>query len=181
MTLTGHISPNSACTNRYWKAYLATGGSGRSMPEHAAAMAHRVELEVAEGDLLHLAIGRVVFDPVLVAPEAVARVQHRRMLVGDRAPARPAGRRRARPAARNAAPAPRATRGEIEPEQIAQTPIDRIEIHAGAIRSHVPRRIVCRLGRDDIAARAIAWPCIGVPPRVCLDALRRGFLSRPPL
>ena len=32
VTLIGHISPNSPCTNRYWKAYFATGGSGRSMP-----------------------------------------------------------------------------------------------------------------------------------------------------
>ena len=45
-------------------------------------MAHGVELEIAECDLLHLAIGRMIVDPVLVATEPVARVQHRRMLVG---------------------------------------------------------------------------------------------------
>ena len=46
-------------------------------------MAHGVELEVAEGDPLHLAIGRMILDPVLVAAEPVARMQHRRMPVGD--------------------------------------------------------------------------------------------------
>ena len=32
MTLIGHISPNSACTNRYCSAYLATAGSGWLAP-----------------------------------------------------------------------------------------------------------------------------------------------------
>ena len=45
-------------------------------------MAHGVELEVAERDLLHLAVGGMVVDPVLVAAETVAGLQHRRMLVG---------------------------------------------------------------------------------------------------
>ena len=36
VTLIGHISPNSACTNRYCSAYLATAGSGRSMPSTPA-------------------------------------------------------------------------------------------------------------------------------------------------
>ena len=46
-------------------------------------MAHGVELEVAEGDRLHLAVAGVVLDPVLVAPEAVAGVQDGAVLVGD--------------------------------------------------------------------------------------------------
>ena len=36
VTLIGHIMPNSPCTNRYWKAYLATGGSGASRPSAPA-------------------------------------------------------------------------------------------------------------------------------------------------
>ena len=56
---------------------------GRIQAEHAGAVAHGVELEVAERDLLHLAIGGMVLDPVLVAPRTVARVQHRPVLVGD--------------------------------------------------------------------------------------------------
>jgi hypothetical protein len=51
--------------------------------ERAAAVAHGVELKIAEGDLFHLAIGAVVIDKVFVAAKAVARVQNRRMLVGD--------------------------------------------------------------------------------------------------
>ena len=46
-------------------------------------MAHGVELEIAEGDVFHLAISAVIVDPVLVAAEPVARMEHRRMLVGD--------------------------------------------------------------------------------------------------
>ena len=39
--------------------------------------------ELLEGDLFHLAVGRVIVDPVLVAAEAVARVEDRWVLVGD--------------------------------------------------------------------------------------------------
>ena len=66
--------------------------------EHAAAMAHGVELEVAERDPLHLAIGRVILDPVLVAPLAIAGVEHRRVLVGDGGKlVEPPARKRAQP------------------------------------------------------------------------------------
>ena len=44
-------------------------------------MAHRMQSEFAERDPLHLAIGRMIFDPILVAAEAVARMKHRGMLV----------------------------------------------------------------------------------------------------
>ena len=82
-TLTGHIRPNSACTNRYWKPYFAIGGIDVGPSEHAGAMAHRMQSEFAERDPLHLAIGRMILDPILVAAEAIARMKHRRMLVGD--------------------------------------------------------------------------------------------------
>ena len=36
VTLIGHISPNSACTNRYCSAYLATAGNGLFMPSAPA-------------------------------------------------------------------------------------------------------------------------------------------------
>jgi len=45
-------------------------------------MAHGVELEVAECDRLYLSIARVVLDPVLVAPEPVARMQNGAVAVG---------------------------------------------------------------------------------------------------
>ena len=67
-------------------------------------MTHRMKAEFAEGDLLHLAIGGMVLDPVLVATEAIARMQHRRMLVGNSPPIRRVFRLRVRRADRNAAP-----------------------------------------------------------------------------
>ena len=42
-------------------------GVAVSHAQHAGAMAHGVHTEFVERDLLHLAIGRVVVDPVLVA------------------------------------------------------------------------------------------------------------------
>ena len=44
-------------------------------------MAHRVNLKVLEPNLFHLVIGRMVFDTVEVAAEAVALLQHWRVLV----------------------------------------------------------------------------------------------------
>jgi hypothetical protein len=46
-------------------------------------MRHRVDAELAVGDALQLAIGRVIFDPLPVAAEAVAMMQHRRVPVGE--------------------------------------------------------------------------------------------------
>ena len=45
-------------------------------------MAHRVQAQFAERDPLHFAVGRMILDPILVAAEAVARMEHRGMLVG---------------------------------------------------------------------------------------------------
>jgi hypothetical protein len=41
-----------------------------------------VDAEFAKANALHFAIGRVIFDPVLVAAKAIAMVQDRRALVG---------------------------------------------------------------------------------------------------
>ena len=115
--------------------------------ERAGAMAHGVELEIAEGDLLHLAIGGVIVDPVFVAAETVARVQHRRMLVGD-------PRQLVEPAACECAEAiemrleaREIIRREIMREQVAQAAVDGVEILSGAI------------GRDVIGAAARARRC----------------------
>ena len=40
-----------------------------------------MDAEIAEADPLHLPVGGVEFDPVLVAPESVARMQHGSMPV----------------------------------------------------------------------------------------------------
>ena len=46
-------------------------------------MHHGVHAQLAERERLHLAVGRVVLDPVAIAPETVARVEQRRIAVGD--------------------------------------------------------------------------------------------------
>ena len=46
-------------------------------------MAHGVELEIAEGDLLHLAVGGMVLDRVFVAAEPVARLEYGWIAIGD--------------------------------------------------------------------------------------------------
>jgi hypothetical protein len=46
-------------------------------------MRHHVELEVAECDLLHLAIRGMILDPVKVTAEPVSGMQHRRVPVGN--------------------------------------------------------------------------------------------------
>ena len=101
--------------------------------EHAAAMAHGVELEIRECNLLHLAVGRVVLDPVLVAALAIARMQHRRMLVGDR--------RKLVETPTGQSPQPLELRREagarigveIHRQQLAQARIDAEEIHPAAV------------------------------------------------
>ncbi len=51
--------------------------------EGAGLVGHAVEREVLVGHALHFLVGGMVLDPVLVAAEAVAVVQHRRVAVGD--------------------------------------------------------------------------------------------------
>ena len=105
--------------------------------ERAGAMAHGVKLEIAERDVLHLAVGRVVVDPVLVAAETVARVQHRRMLVGDPGEfVEPAAGQRAETIEVRLKPA-KIIRFQIKLQQIAQAAIDGVEILPGAIRRDV--------------------------------------------
>ena len=58
-------------------------GRAVTREKHAAAMRHRMELEFLERDLLHLAIRRMVFDPVLIPAKPIASVQNGRMTVRD--------------------------------------------------------------------------------------------------
>jgi len=108
-------------------------GSGAVEAECPGPMAHGVELEVAEGDLLHLAVGGVILDPVLVAAQTVAGVQHRRIAVGE------AGEL-VEPATREPADARQMGREvgvcrrlEIEADEIAQAAVRLPEVEAGAI------------------------------------------------
>jgi len=81
----------------------------------------------------------MVIDPVLVAAEAVARMQHRRMLVGDPCElVEPAARKGAEPIEMRLQP-PEIVRFQIKRQQVAQAPIDGVEILARAIR----RDVIC--------------------------------------
>ena len=96
--------------------------------ERTGAMAHDVEAEIAEGDALHLTIGRVIVDPVLVAPEAVARMQHRRMLIGDaRKLVEPMAREMTEPVEMRFQCLKIMT-WQVNRQQVAQTPVDGVEV-----------------------------------------------------
>ena len=47
-------------------------------------MAHRVHAELAERDPLHLVVCGMVLDPILVAPEPIARMELRGISIRDR-------------------------------------------------------------------------------------------------
>ena len=117
--------------------------------ERAAAMAHGMKLEIGEGDALHLAIGRMVVDPVLVAAEPIPGIEHRRMLVGDPGEfIEPPARQFAEPIEMRFQP-PKILRLQIKPEQIAQAAIDRIEILSRAVRRDVKRTAALGAGFDE--------------------------------
>ena len=121
-------------------------------------MAHGVKLEIAEGDLLHLAIGGVIVDPVLVAAETVARVQHRRMLVGDpRQLVEPAAGQCAEPVEMRLEPR-EIVRRQIKREQIAQAAVDGVEILSRTI------------GRDVIGAATRMAAAFAIPDGFVVSA-----------
>jgi len=111
-------------------------GNSRQRTVHAkraGAMAHEVEPEIAEGDIFHLAVGGVIVDPVLVASEAVARMKHRRMLVGDaRELVEPAAGKLAHPIEMRFQLRKIMT-CQIKRQQVAQAPVDRIEVLSRAV------------------------------------------------
>ena len=112
-------------------------GDGRqwlARPKRAAAMTHGVKLKVAEGNALHFAIGGVIVDPVLVAAEPVACVQHRRVLVGGSGElVQPATGELAEAIEVRVEP-PKIIRLKVDLQQIAQPAIGRIEVLSRAIR-----------------------------------------------
>ncbi len=62
---------------------LCHHGIGLRPAHDALAQRHRVNAEFAEGGALQFAIGRMILDPLRVAPETVALVQHRHVAVGE--------------------------------------------------------------------------------------------------
>jgi hypothetical protein len=118
--------------------------------ENALAMRHRMNAELTERGAFELTIRRVVLDPLRVAAETIALMQHRDVTVSQprRVVQRPAGQR----------PEPIKMRRDVleefcrqmNPQQIGQRRIGAVEVHAG------------RIGRDQVRC---GW-------------LRRGWLKR---
>ncbi len=105
----------------------------------------------------------MVVDPVLVAAEAVARLQHRRMLVGHhRQLVEPAAGQRAQPLEMRRHLLAQAGL-HVEPHQVLELPVDRIEILAvrvggdvvGAVR-HV--EVMSGMSSSVSSCRSIASP-----------------------
>ena len=107
-------------------------------------MRHRMQPEFAEPNPLHLAIRRMELDPILVAPKTIARMKHRRMLVGNfRQLIKPSSSKLSKTIKmrlhRSAQP-----RLHVKIEQVAQPAVDAIEVHPAAI------------GRDEFGGSSIA-------------------------
>ena len=109
--------------------------------EHACAMAHRVHAEFLVGDLLHLAIGGVVVDPVLVTAEAVARLQHRDVAVSDHRQLVEAAAGQRAQAFEMRCHLLAQARLHVEPHQVLELPVDRIEVLAMNIGRDVVRAV----------------------------------------
>ena len=120
--------------------YFTSGWAGAAMPSTPARWLMACMPKSLERDLLHLAIGRVVVDPVLVAAEAVARMQHRRMLVGDlRQLVEPAAGERAQPIEMRRHVREQ-RRLHVERQQVLELPVDGIEILPVDVGRDVVRR-----------------------------------------
>ena len=92
-----------------------------------------MDAELAERGVLQLAIGRVIFDPLHIAAELVALVQHRRMAVGEpRAFVEMAAGKRAEPVEMRLDVAKQSVR-QMEPQQIRERRIGAVEIHARGV------------------------------------------------
>ena len=142
-------------------------------------MAHRVHAEFLEGDLLHLAIGGVVVDPVLVAAEAVARLQHRRMLVGHhRQLVEPAAGQRAQPLEMRRHLLAQAGL-HVEPHQVLELAVDRIEVLAVGVGRDVVRAVrhMSHVGHVFLrlaSCRLHRQPCVSTRVHIGRHGLGRG-------
>lgn len=122
-------------------------------PAHdALADRERVNAELAERGVLQLAIGRVVFDPLHVAAELIALVQHRRVPVGEpRAFVEPAAGQFTQPIEMRFDVTEQRLR-QMNAQQIGQRRIGAVEIHAccvGGQQAGLPGRdmVLLRCGR----------------------------------
>ena len=93
-----------------------------------------MDAEFAERGALQFAIGRMILDPLRVAAEAVALMQHRHMPVGQpRAFVEMAAGERAQPIEMRLDMAKQRI-GQMDAKQIGQRRIGAVEIHARRVR-----------------------------------------------
>ncbi len=110
--------------------------------QNALAQRHRVNAELAEGGALQLAIGRMIFDPLRVAAEAVALMQHRHVPVGEpRAFVEMTAGERAQPIEMRLDMAEQRVR-QMDAQQIRQRGIGPVEIHSRGV-GREQSRLVC--------------------------------------
>ena len=102
--------------------------------QHAAAMAHGVDAESPEGDLLHRAIGRMMLDPLLVAAIAVARMQDGGMTLGHLGEIVQLRARQRAQLGEMRREVVDQRRGHVEWQQFAQAPVDVVVVQAAAGR-----------------------------------------------
>jgi hypothetical protein len=114
----------------------------RLRPAHdALAQRHRVNAELAEGGAFQFAIGRVILDPLRVAPEPVALVQDRHVAVGEpRALVEMAAGQFPQPVEIGLDMAEQRV-GQMDAQQIRQNRIGAVEIHPRRIRREQSRPI----------------------------------------
>ena len=97
--------------------------------------------EFAERGALEFAIGRMILDPLRIAPEAVALVQHRHVAVGEpRAFVEMAAGERAEPIEMRLDMAEQRVR-QMNPQKIRQRRIGAVEIHPRSIRREQSRPV----------------------------------------
>ena len=97
-------------------------------------MRHGVDAELAVGHALELAVGRVVLDPLLVAPEAVAVVEHRDVPVGQPRPAIELVAGERAQAVQVRVDVTQERRGHVDVEEVRERGILPEEVEAGGIR-----------------------------------------------
>ena len=139
------------------------------VPAHdALAQRHRVNAEFTERGALEFAIRRMIFDPLRVAPETVALVQHRHVAVGEpRAFIEMAAGERAKPVEMRLDMAEQWLL-QMNAQQVGQRRIGAVEIHARRIRREQPRPVGWGLSHHFV------WPtrCI------CISCSFRALCSR---
>jgi hypothetical protein len=132
VTLIGQPRPN--LVEQKGEGVLGHDGIFVRPAQNTLADRHGVNAEFAEGGALQLAIGRMILDPLDVAPKTVALVQHRHMPVGKpRAFVETATGERAQPVKMGLDMAKQRLR-QMDAQQIGQRRIGPVEIHAGRIR-----------------------------------------------